>query len=135
VDRDGEARRQERRRAGGAIRVQMARTERRPPAPDRQQREIEPALAKRGHAVEEVGVAGEVEAPPRAFDQEADRRRRQAAAADRVVGRGRVPTGTSGACRRPVDLDQDGCVADPDEVVAPFGRGWCQASSQCAVSW
>jgi hypothetical protein len=83
VDRDGEARGQRRRRAGGTLGVQVTGAERRAPSPDRQQGEVEAALAERRHAVEEVGVPGEVEAP-RALDQEADRLRRDATTADLV---------------------------------------------------
>jgi hypothetical protein len=60
VDRDGEKRPQEPERLGGAARVKVAGADRRSPSPDGHERDVK-AAANLRHAIEDVGVAGEVD--------------------------------------------------------------------------
>jgi hypothetical protein len=69
VDRDGDLRPDELKRLGGAVGIHVARPEGRPPAGDRQQRDVD--RAERVHLRKEVGVAGEVD-PGAPFDDEAE---------------------------------------------------------------
>ena len=73
VDRDRDPRLQDRGRPGGPLGIEVAGPESRAPAPDRQQRQVEPAREVR-HPVEEVGVAGEV-GPAGPREHEPDRLR------------------------------------------------------------
>jgi hypothetical protein len=90
VDRDRESRAQQLQRAGGSLRIEVSGAERRPPAPDRDQRGVE-AVGERLHLVEDVCVAGEVDAAPGLAEQVADglgRRTERVAAGVVVGGRG-----------------------------------------------
>ncbi len=60
VDRHRQPGAEHGRGAGGALRIEVARAQLRPPAPDRQQRDVEIRL-ELGHPLEQVGVAGEVD--------------------------------------------------------------------------
>ena len=71
VDRHRHPRRQQPRRLRGALRVEVPRAHAGPPAPHGQQRDVD-ALRQPAHAVEEVRVAGEVDARA-ALDDEAHR--------------------------------------------------------------
>ncbi len=89
VDRDGEPRAQQRGRLRGAPRVHVAGAQRRPPPPDGEQRDIERRVAPEArHLVEDVGVAGKVDAGG-PLDDEADAGRRAGRRTDRGGRRGR----------------------------------------------
>jgi len=97
VDRHDDAGPQERRRVRSAPRIQMARTELRSPASDRQQSDVE--RGERRHVFEEVRVSGEVDAPL-AAQHEADGGRSRTA--------GSARPGVDGRCR----LDSYGTDVD-----------------------
>ena len=61
----------QRERLGRALGIEVPRAELRPPAPDRDQGEVE--RAQLGHLVEQIGVAGEVDAQAVPLDDEAER--------------------------------------------------------------
>jgi hypothetical protein len=65
VNRHGDLRLQELQRFGRPARIEMPGRKPRPPPADREDRDVK--RGELGHAVEEVGVAGEVD-PPRALD-------------------------------------------------------------------
>src|SRR3954467_4357938 len=71
MDRDGDPRLEQGRRAGGPLRVEVPGAEVGAPAPDRQKRKIQ-ATAESLHAIEEIRVTGEVD-PPGTVRQEPDR--------------------------------------------------------------
>ena len=106
VDRDREPCLEQVRGKGGAPRVHVARAQVRPPAPDRQQRDIEVA-GKVVEAGEDVGVAREVDARP-PLEDEPERRRRRSERRPEAVVQGREHDDLEAADGDPIarpDLD------------------------------
>ena len=122
VDRDRDPRLQDRGRAGGPLGIEMAGPERRSPAPDREQREVEPARQIR-HPLEEVGVAGEV-GPAGPREHEPDRLRVIGAEppAAAVLGLDRGDLDPGDRLRFPrLELGDRGEAAPPRNPPAPRG--------------
>ena len=122
MDRDGDARLDERRRAGRALRVEVPGGQPRPPAPYRERRHVD-ATGQRAHLGEQVRVPGEVDAH-RPFEEKPQGGH---APARRVPAA--VVTGRHGLHGHPDDgepiagLDLDTSRAPPRRAIAAQPRG------------